>query len=158
MALYSTKKVHEKELSDGSVIAFRVPVQKNIIAATAATARIQAQAEIGLTEGMTDEEAAWTRKKLAESSPTPAPPPAPARKAAKAAEPPSWSDRMWQAFDRTHWPTLAAECLVSWERDGEPMVDDLTAAEIEVVPLALVEEAARAIFAERVARPEIRGN
>ena len=167
MARYSRKRIHEATLSDGSILRFRAPMQKDMTDAGAATVRLQADLAAGITDGMTDAQLAAYRaeqKREADAKidlqARAAAAAGPARKAAKPAPAPPkpWSERMWDTFEFFHLPVFVGACMESWKTtDGEDVVGD--PADLEIVPGDLIREAARAIFTVRVNQPEIvRGN
>ena len=155
MALYSSKRVCEKQLTDGSLLRFKLPLQRHLNAAMNAFMRGQAELGVSLTDGMSKKQLAFAERERDRAEQRQE------RPAKKKAEPKSWSERMWDDFRAYDHATLIRECYESWTyetKDGERAAiadkDDL-----EAVPPVLLEEAARAIFGARVATPDkIRGN
>lgn len=142
-ALYSSKRVCEATLSDGSTLRFILPRENHCNQATSVYMRRQADRVEALTSSLTAEQRAEVERAQAKREAAPA--------AAQPAERQSRKAQAWARFEIMDPETLVAQCAREWTHDGGPVVEE---GDFEAVPEELLEEAARAIYAARVGAPD----
>ena len=162
MARYSSKNLCSADLSDGSTIRFILPRENHLNQAHAVYMGKESERESALYSQLTEEQRAEVKKGQDDAR---------AAKRAAPAEPKSkadWRAKQWGLFEIMDHETLVAQCAREW-LDADATVGAVVEivhgdngkyeGDYAAVPACLLKEAAEAIFASRVGRPDaIRGN